>query len=86
MFAANSIHQIKENARFDQWYYVSSKENPADDASQELDPRKETSDSCWFHGSSFLWQVEALWQNKVCSIRSLEDDVELKRDAKTNTV
>ena len=33
-----------------------------------------------------LWRVEALWPNKDCSIGSLEDDVELKREAKTNTV
>ena len=54
----------------------------------ELDSRKETSDSdsYWFHGPSFLWRVEALLPNKDCSIGSLEDDVELKREAKTNTV
>ena len=31
------IHQIKENARVDQWHYGLSKENPADYALQELD-------------------------------------------------
>ena len=60
VFVANYIHQIKENTRADQWHYVSSKENPAGDASQGLDPRKETSDSHWFHELSFLWQVETL--------------------------
>ena len=30
--------------------------------------------------------MEALWSNKDCSIESLEDGVELKREAKTNTV
>ena len=34
------IHQIKENARVDQWHYGLSKENPADYALQELDPRE----------------------------------------------
>ena len=79
MFVAYCIHQIKENTRVDQWQYVSSKENSADDASRELDPRKETTDSRWFHGPSFLSQMEALWLNKDCSIGSLKDDVELKR-------
>ena len=78
VFFANRIHQIKKNTRANQWHYISSKENPADDASQRLDPRKETSNSWWFHGPSSLWQVEALWPNKDCSIGSLEDDVELK--------
>ena len=53
MFVANRIHQIKENTRSDHWKHVSNKENPTDDASCELDPRKETSNSCWFHGPSF---------------------------------
>ena len=86
MFVANRIHQIKENKRVDQWHYVSSKENPTDNASRGLDPRKKTTDSCWFHGPSFLREVEALWQNKDCSIGSLKDDVELKREAKRNTI
>ena len=81
MFVANRIHQIKENTRSDHWKHVSNKENPTDDASCGLDPRKETSNSCWFHGPSFLWQVESLWPIKDCSIGSLKDDVELKREA-----
>ena len=83
VFVANRIHQIKEYTRVDRWHYVSSKENRADDASRGLDPRKETTDSRWFHGPSFLWQVEAPWPNKDCSIRSLKDDVELKREGKS---
>ena len=86
MLVANYIHHIKENTRVDQWHYVSSKENPADDTSQGLDPRKETSNSCWFHGPSFLWQVEALWPSKDCSIELLKDDVELKREVKSNAI
>ena len=38
------------------------------------------------HGPSILWQVEALWTNKDSSIGSLEGDVELKREARPNTV
>ena len=30
--------------------------------------------------------MEAFWLNKVCGIGSLEDDVELKREARANTV
>ena len=70
VFIATRIHQIKESTRVNQWYYVSSKENPADNASRGLDPRKKTSNSQWFHGPSFLWQVESLWPSKECSIGS----------------
>ena len=41
------------------------------------DPRKERSGSGWFHGSPFLWQMEALWPNK---------DVELEREAKSSSI
>ena len=82
MFVANRIHQIKENNRVDQWHYASSKENPANDASRGLGPRKVTSNSRWFHGPSFMRQIEPLCSSKDCSIGSLNDDVELKR--KTN--
>ena len=86
MFVVNRIHQIKKNTRVDQWNYVSSKENPADDASRGHDHRKETSNSRWFHGPSFLWQVESLWQSKDGSIGPLNDDVKLKRETKSNAI
>ena len=68
VFVTNRIHLIKENTSVDQWHYVSSKENPADDASRGLDPRKETSNNRRFHGPSFLWQVESFWPSKDCSL------------------
>ena len=86
VFVANRIHQIKENNRVDQWHYASSKENPANDASRGLGPRKVTSNSRWFHGPSFLRQVEPLCSSKDCSIGSLNDDVELKKKANGNAI
>ena len=53
---------------------------------QELISGKETCNSCWFHGPSFLWQVEALWPSKDCSIGLLKDNIELQREAKSNTI
>lgn len=40
MLAANRMNQIQENINVDHWSYVSSKENPADDASCGLDLRR----------------------------------------------
>ena len=60
--------------------------NSANDASQGLGPRKVTSNSRWFHGPSFLRQVEPLCSSKDCSIGSLNDDVELKKKANGNAI
>lgn len=32
MFVANRVNQIQQNTNVEQWSYVSSKKNPADDA------------------------------------------------------
>ena len=36
MFVANRVQEIQENTSIDQWKYVESKQNPADEASQGL--------------------------------------------------
>ena len=55
-FVANRIYQIKKNTNIEQWSYIPTRENPADDASRGLNAEWESSNTCWFQGSSFLWQ------------------------------
>ena len=43
------------------WKYMKGRDNPADDTSRGIDPRKETSNSKWSAGPAFLWQKEELW-------------------------
>ena len=45
-FVANRIYQIKENADVEQWSYIPTRENSADDASMGLNAEWESSDSC----------------------------------------
>ena len=61
VFVANRVQKIQEHSDVNQWKYVKGRDNPADDASRGLDPRKETSSSRWFAGPAFLWQREKLW-------------------------
>ena len=65
---------------------MKSKDNPADDASRGLDPRKETSSSRWFTGPAFLWQRKELWPSYTKVFCVGDDDPEIKRDIKVNTV
>ena len=39
-FAANRVHMIQENSNVEQWKYIPSKENPADDASRGMNFQK----------------------------------------------
>ena len=65
---------------------MKSKDNPADDASRGLDPRKETSSSRWFTGPAFLWQRKELWPSYSKVFCVGDDDPEIQRDIKVNTV
>ena len=53
-FVVNRVRKIQEHSDVNQWNYVKGKNNPADDASRELDARKETSSSRSFTRSAFL--------------------------------
>ena len=72
-FVANRVHQIKESTDNDQWRYVPMKWNPADDASRGLNAKKESSDSRWFNGPSFLWQDMEYWPDQEDIIQVAED-------------
>ena len=39
-FVVNRVHMIQENSNIEQWKYVTSKENPADDASRGMNFKK----------------------------------------------
>ena len=41
-FVANRIYQIKENTNAEQWSYIPTRENPADDASRGLNAKLES--------------------------------------------
>ena len=63
-FVANRICQINENTHVEQWSYIPTRENPADDASRGLNAEWESSNNCWFQRPSFLWQEEKHWPNQ----------------------
>ena len=51
---ADRIHHIKENTHAEQWSYIPTRENPADDASRGLNAEWESSNSRWFQGPPSL--------------------------------
>ena len=57
VFVANSVQEIQDNTSVDQWKYVESKQNPADEASGSLKTH-ELLISRWITGPEFLWENE----------------------------
>ena len=57
-FVANRITTIHDGSRRNQWKYVETSSNPADDASRGLPAEEFIQDKCWMNGPSFLWKKE----------------------------
>ena len=55
-FVANQVQEIRNQASPDQWRYVDTKENPADDASRGLGAKALIRSDRWWNGPNFLWQ------------------------------
>ena len=60
VFVANRVQQIQESSSVDQWMYVDTKQNPADEGSRGLRPSQLAS-SKWINGPDFLWKDEVDW-------------------------
>lgn len=86
-FVANRITTIHEGSRPDQWYYVDTCSNPADDASRGLSAEEFIHKNRWINGPSFLWEAEDCWPrqpNIPAEIK--EDDPEVKKERKAFSV
>ena len=58
VFVANRVQQIRDETSSEQWQYVESKQNPADDASRGLTAREFLGNQPWLSGPQFLWNVQ----------------------------
>ena len=85
-FVANRVQQIKEKTDVQQWRYVPTKENPADDASRGLNAARENSSSRWFQGPRFLWQEDKIWEKQTVNEELSKDDPDIKKDIKECTI
>ncbi|XP_015754706.1 PREDICTED: uncharacterized protein LOC107334287 [Acropora digitifera] len=79
-FVANRITTIHEGSRPDQWYYVDTCSNPADDVSRGLSAEEFIHKNRWINGPSFLWEAEDCWPRQPdIPVEIREDDPELKK-------
>ncbi|XP_033758237.1 uncharacterized protein LOC117340586 [Pecten maximus] len=85
-FVANRIALIHEATSEDDWYYINTKENPADVASRGTSISK-LPDS-WTRGPMFLWKSEREWPvvEKDVKITDKENDPEIRTTACATSV
>ena len=77
VFVANRVQDIQDNTSIDQWRYVESKQNPADEASRGM-KAQEILDSRWINGPAFLWEKENQWPTSNEDHNLQESDPEVK--------
>ena len=79
-FVANRISTIHDGSEPDQWRYVDTKLDPADDASRSLSVDNLLSNTRWIKGPEFLWKAESIWPKCDAVLGEIpEGDDEVKR-------
>ena len=66
VFVTKRVHQIHDNSHTNQWHYVDTKSNPADDASRGLDVTNTNKFQRCYNGPAFLWCLEKSWSESKC--------------------
>ena len=84
IFVANRVEMIVENSQVGQWFYVNTKENPADLSSRGINTTNGKAIEIWFNNPSFLWQPERTWKVKQANVQISADDPELRKKVVVN--
>eukprot|EP00057_Strongylocentrotus_purpuratus_P028999 XP_011683473.1 PREDICTED: uncharacterized protein LOC100891682 [Strongylocentrotus purpuratus] len=78
-FVANRVAAIRNKSSPEQWHYVDSKSNPADDVSRGLTAEELKTNQRWVHGPKFLLQGKENWPTDPFIVGELSDtDPEIK--------
>ena len=85
-FVANRLSIIHHGSSPDQWRYVDSRSNPADDASRGLTAEQLIRNKRWLHGPEFLWKSDECWPS-LGTIPNIPDDhPEVKHEVQTYVI
>ena len=80
-FVANRVATITDASNPNQWSYVESSQNPADDASRGLNANDLIQQQRWTNGPDFLWLPENEWPKSQTNVELPGDDPEVKKRA-----
>ena len=85
MFVANRVELIRSYSNPNQWKYVSTNDNPADDASRGISGERPSQQRRWFEGPEFLWKPEQEWPQQPVDMGQIRnDDPEIKPQVESN--
>ena len=70
VFVTNRVRLIRDFSSIDQWRYVPSSSNPADDSSRGLTVSEITQNSRWLCGPAFLHTDESIWDDRLPHMES----------------
>jgi len=86
-FVANRLSTIHEVSRPEQWRYVNTTLNPADDASRGLSVSSMLENRRWIEGPAWLRETSDKWPEQPnVKLEVQSDDLELKGEAKSFNV
>lgn len=74
VFVANRVELIRDFTSPNQWRYVDTSSNPADDASRGLSGAAFLQQQRWIKGPQFLWKPEAEWPQQPFAVGEDPDD------------
>ena len=78
-FVANRIQNIRENSEVSNWFYIPTKQNPADCSSRGLFAVGGKQDRMWQNGPEFLWSEPLVIPNQqITKIEASDPEVSLK--------
>ncbi|KAK7892056.1 hypothetical protein WMY93_024019 [Mugilogobius chulae] len=66
VYVHNRVRRILQSTKPDQWFYVSSENNPADHASRSV-PASHLTQTTWFTGPAFLYKSNPEPENAECT-------------------
>lgn len=79
VFVANRVQLIRDYSNPNQWRYVETYDNPADDASRGTSGERLLQQRRWFEGPEFLWKPEQEWPQQPIDMGQISnDDPEIK--------
>ena len=76
-FVANRVAEIRGKSEVEQWHHVSTKDNPADDASRGVTAGS-LGLSRWQHGPAFLLEPPKAWPQSQITLTLSHEDPEVK--------
>ena len=85
VYVENRTQFIRDQTSLDQWRYVESEANPADEGSRGVKAKDIIRKTQWIRGSEFLWQTEDNWPRRGSYENEIQESSPEVREVTANT-